>query len=182
MPRGRSLHDRNRCQAEAPNYGIDAPTAVRNLILGGAAALVLAVVSYLLDWGLTRMATGIAIGWLIVAGWMVWDSKVGKLWSRDRLLDGLNLRGDETVLDVGCGRGLLLIGAAKRLTTGKAVGVDIWQTEDLSGNRPEATLENARLEGVAERSRGQGRRRPPAPVRRRRLRRDRHEGGAAQHL
>jgi arsenite methyltransferase len=55
------------------------------------------------------------------------------------------------VLDVGCGRGLLLIGAAKRLTTGKAVGVDIWQTEDLSGNRPEATLENARLERVAER-------------------------------
>jgi len=47
-----------------PNYGIDAPGAVRNLILGGAAALVLAVVSYLLDWGLTRMATGVAIGWL----------------------------------------------------------------------------------------------------------------------
>ena len=110
----------------------------------------LAVVSYLLDWGLTRIATGSGIAWLIVAGWMVWDSKVGKLWARDRLLDGLALRGDETVLDVGCGRGLLLIGAAKRLTTGKAVGVDIWQTEDLSGNRPEATLENARLEGVAE--------------------------------
>jgi ubiquinone/menaquinone biosynthesis C-methylase UbiE len=55
------------------------------------------------------------------------------------------------VLDVGCGRGLLLIGAAKRLTTGKAVGVDIWQTEDLSGNRPEATQENARLEGVSDR-------------------------------
>ena len=135
-----------------PNYGIDAPTVVRNLILGGAAALVLAVVSYLLDWRtLTRMATVIAIAWLMLAGWMVWGSKVGKLWARDRLLDGLALRGDETVLDVGCGRGLLLIGAARRLTTGKAVGVDIWQAEDLSGNRPEATLENARLEGVAER-------------------------------
>jgi cyclopropane fatty-acyl-phospholipid synthase-like methyltransferase len=67
---------------------------------------------------------------------MIWDSKVGKLWARDRLLDGLELRGDETVLDVGCGRGLLLIGAAKRLTTGKAPGVDIWQAEDLSGNLP----------------------------------------------
>ena len=135
-----------------PNYGIDAPTVVRNLILVGAAALVLAVVSYLLDWRpLTRMATGLTIGCLLGAGWMVWGSKVGKLRERDRLLDGLALRGDETVLDVGCGRGLLLIGAAKRLTTGKAVGVDIWQAEDLSGNRPEATLENARLEGVAER-------------------------------
>ncbi len=135
-----------------PNYGIDAPTVVRNLILGGAAALVLAVVSYLLDWWpLTRMATGLTIGCLIGAGWMVWGSKVEKLRERDRLLDGLALRGDETVLDVGCGRGLLLIGAAKRLTTGKAVGVDIWQAEDLSGNRPEATQENARLEGVSDR-------------------------------
>jgi ubiquinone/menaquinone biosynthesis C-methylase UbiE len=54
-------------------------------------------------------------------------------------------------LDVGCGRGLLLIGAARRLTTGRAVGVDIWQAEDLSGNRPEATRENARREGVVDR-------------------------------
>src|SRR6185295_18018662 len=28
---------------------------------------------------------------------------------------------------------------------------DIWQTVDLSGNKPEATLENARREGVADR-------------------------------
>ena len=59
--------------------------------------------------------------------------------------------GDERVLDVGCGRGLMLIGAAKRLTTGRATGIDIWQAEDLSGNRPEATLENAEREGVRER-------------------------------
>ena len=49
----------------------------------------------------------------------------------DRLLDGLKLRGDETVLNVGCGRGLFRIGAAKRPTTGKAIGVDSWQTEEL---------------------------------------------------
>jgi arsenite methyltransferase len=58
------------------------------------------------------------------------------------------LTGNEKVLDLGCGRGLLLIGAAKRLTTGKATGIDIWQSEDLSDNRPDATLHNARLEGV----------------------------------
>jgi ubiquinone/menaquinone biosynthesis C-methylase UbiE len=82
---------------------------------------------------------------------MVWDSKVGKVRERDRLLDSLPWRGDEAVLDVGCGRGLLLIGAARRLTTGNAVGTDIWRAADLSGNRPEATLENARLERVADR-------------------------------
>lgn len=139
-------------KAERPDYGIDAPGAVRNLAIGGAAALGLMVVALALHWAkVARMAAPIAIGWLFIAGWMVWDGKVGKLRGRDRLLDSLPWRGDEAVLDVGCGRGLLLIGAAKRLTTGKAVGVDIWRAEDLSGNRPEATHENARLEGVSDR-------------------------------
>ena len=139
-------------KAKRPDYGIDAPGAVRNLAIGGAAALVLAAAAFHLGWApLVRMATGAAIGCLFSAGWMVWGSKVGKVRGRDRLLDSLPWQGDEAVLDVGCGRGLLLIGAAKRLTTGKAVGVDIWQAEDLSGNRPEATQENARLEGVSDR-------------------------------
>ena len=139
-------------RAKRPYYGLDAPGAVRNLAIGGAAALVLAAAAFPLGWApLARMATGAAIGCLFVAGWMVWGSKVGKVRERDRLLDSLAWRGDEAVLDVGCGRGLLLIGAARRLTTGKAVGVDIWQAEDLSGNRPEATQENARLEGVSDR-------------------------------
>ena len=139
-------------KAKRPDYGIDAPGVVRNLAIGGAAALVLAAVAFPLGWApLASMATGAAIGCLFGAGWMVWGSKVEKVRERDRLLDSLPWRGDEAVLDVGCGRGLLLIGAAKRLTTGKAVGVDIWQAEDLSGNRPEATQENARLEGVSDR-------------------------------
>ena len=46
----------------------------------------------------------------------------------------------------------MLVGAAKRLTNGgKATGIDLWSAEDLSGNRPEATLENARREGVGDR-------------------------------
>jgi arsenite methyltransferase len=52
------------------------------------------------------------------------------------------------VLDVGTGRGLLLIGAAKRLTSGRAVGIDIWSAKDLSGNAPERTRANIALEGV----------------------------------
>jgi ubiquinone/menaquinone biosynthesis C-methylase UbiE len=82
---------------------------------------------------------------------MVWSSKAGKIGDRERLLDLLQWTGNERVLDLGCGRGLMLIGAARRLTTGKASGVDIWQAEDLSGNKPEATLENARREGVGDR-------------------------------
>ena len=44
-----------------------------------------------------------------------------------------------------------LIGCAKKLTTGKAVGFDLWAAKDLSNNNPEATLANAAVEGVADR-------------------------------
>ena len=46
---------------------------------------------------------------------------------------------------------MFLIGAAKRLKTGRAVGIDLWQAEDLSGNTPAGTLNNATIEGVADR-------------------------------
>jgi SAM-dependent methyltransferase len=73
-----------------------------------------------------------------------------RLEARDKLLDEIPWRGDETVLDVGCGNGILIMGAAKRLTTGKAIGIDIW-TEGSGDNRPEVFRENAKIEGVADR-------------------------------
>ena len=45
----------------------------------------------------------------------------------------------------------MLIGAAKRLKTGKAVGVDIWQASDQYANSDAAAVGNARLVGVADR-------------------------------
>jgi len=94
---------------------------------------------------------GIGVVYFAVAAAMVWSSRVGKLGVRDRLLDSLALRGDEKVLDVGCGRGLLLIGAAKRLTSGRVTGVDVWSSADLSKNSAEAARANAKAEGVADR-------------------------------
>jgi arsenite methyltransferase len=142
-----------------PNYGIDAPTVVRNLaVLGAGLGLAGAVLYALL--GPTRPALAIAClnfglwpcVWLLAtSGVMLWGSKVGKFRERDRLLNNISWRGDEQVLDVGCGHGLLLIGAAKRLTTGKAIGIDLWHKEDQAGNSAEATLANVVLEGVAER-------------------------------
>jgi cyclopropane fatty-acyl-phospholipid synthase-like methyltransferase len=73
---------------------------------------------------------------LVDLGWMLYSSRVGKLRMRGLVIDALGLRGNERVLDVGCGRGLLLIEAAKRLPEGEAVGLDLWSTRDLSDNRP----------------------------------------------
>lgn len=140
------------------DYGIDAPPVVRNLAIGGVASLIvgIAALRFLFEprWlaliiGYWGMFTGAIM--LLQPILMIWSSKVGKLRMRKTLIDSLNLKGNETVLDVGCGRGLLLNEAARRLTSGKAIGVDLWQSEDQSGNRPEVTLENARAEGVAER-------------------------------
>jgi SAM-dependent methyltransferase len=71
------------------------------------------------------------------------------VWSQ--ILDDLDLRGDERVLDVGCGRGAVLMLAAHRLPAGRATGADIWRRRDQSGNSHRATARNAAAEGVADR-------------------------------
>jgi ubiquinone/menaquinone biosynthesis C-methylase UbiE len=140
-----------------PDYGIDAPPVIRNLFLLAGAALIAGLVFHVFELSapfyipLREIAVLMGLNFFVNAGCMLWYSKVAKLQRRELFLNQIPWRGDETVLDVGCGRGLLLTAAARRLKTGKAVGVDLWQKEDLSGNRPEATLENARLEGVADR-------------------------------
>jgi ubiquinone/menaquinone biosynthesis C-methylase UbiE len=93
------------------------------------------------------------LGWGLVVGslLMVASSRWGKLRARDRLLDQMALTGTETVLDVGCGHGLLLIGAAERLPRGRAIGVDLWSQVDQKSNSSAATMANARIEGVADR-------------------------------
>lgn len=150
----------------SPDYGIDAPGAVRNLFLVAAIAGVLWALKLTHIWSgilqftiggvnvilpLKRMAPGVFVGSLGMGLWMIWGSRVEKLREREWLLDRIEWTGHERVLDVGCGRGLMLVAAARRLTDGRATGIDIWQQEDLSGNRPEAPLENAASEGVRER-------------------------------
>jgi arsenite methyltransferase len=140
------------------DYGVDAPTAVRNMLIVCALGILSLITRVAGLWGkesrfalLGRplISAGLASGAMAV--WMICSSKFGKVREREAYLDLLEWRGDERVLDVGCGRGLFLIGAARRLTTGRTVGIDKWQAEDLSGNEPSATLGNATIEGVADR-------------------------------
>jgi ubiquinone/menaquinone biosynthesis C-methylase UbiE len=88
---------------------------------------------------------------LAVLGFYLQSTLRGKFVVWADLLDQLHLRGDERILDLGCGRGAVLLMAAQHLTTGRAVGVDLWRSVDQSGNSLEATRRNATAEGVADR-------------------------------
>jgi len=144
---------------QKPDYGIDAPLVIRRFLLFGMSGLMAAVFlmiarrEWLPFWTGYLIVPCLIVGctFLIQGGLMIWASKVGKLRLRDRVLDEIRWRGDEYVLDVGCGHGLMLIGAAKRSPSGKAVGIDLWQKEDQAGNSREATQANALAEGIANR-------------------------------
>jgi SAM-dependent methyltransferase len=147
--------------AASVDYGIDAPLIARGWF--GRAAWSLG--GGLLFWFMNRqeypgpsarVLGALALVAVVCAGiaWLkIHSSREGKLALREQLLDQLALKGDEKVLDVGCGRGLLAIGAAKRLKTGKVTGIDVWNPLELSGNSAEAARENAKAEGVADRVR-----------------------------
>lgn len=132
------------------NYGVDAPGLVRVLLYVGVLVLALVAVGALVGTPSTIVSVlvGVALVCFIEGGLLLYSSKVAKLRERVRIIDACQLQGAETLLDLGCGRGLLLVEAARRLPDGKAVGVDIWSTEDQSGNFADATLANARAEGV----------------------------------
>ena len=143
-----------------PDYGIDAPAVMRNFFLFGGICLLLGLFAPSpLRLGPIKLASASFLwpaGFLIAEGFLfLLYVKVGKFKHRDFMLGLHNWRGDEQVLDVGCGRGLLLAGAAKRLEalngSGHATGIDIWSTEDMGGNSEQATRHNLELEGIASR-------------------------------
>jgi ubiquinone/menaquinone biosynthesis C-methylase UbiE len=141
------------------DYGFDAPYAPLLMALGGACLLALCVWRLwqgpggaVTPYRISVVALGVGGIWLLLnTGLFVHTTRAGKFAVWAELLDRLELTGDERLLDIGCGRGAVLLMAAQHLPRGRAVGVDIWSTKDQSGNAEQVTRRNAELEGVAER-------------------------------
>jgi arsenite methyltransferase len=144
------------------DYGLDAPTVVRNFLVIGVLLLLVSTTTSILQstdvMGRSELTNilrinGRAMGivCLFMSFWMWLSSRKLKHRVAKALLDSRSWSGNETVLDVGCGRGLIAVNAARRVPNGKVFGVDIWQQRDLAGNHPDAILANATAAGVADR-------------------------------
>jgi arsenite methyltransferase len=132
-------------------YGIDAPPALFGLV-SGAVLLVPGTILTALNAGWWALWPAAVFLYLVAsAALYLHTTRRGKFAVWQEILDGLALRGDERVLDLGCGRGAVLIAVAKRLPRGHASGADLWRSVDQSGNAPEVTEANAAAEGVGDR-------------------------------
>ena len=141
--------------ATKPDYGLEAPQMVRRLASRSFLMLALAAIFYFVERTkdpktavtilILLVSVGLILGFVPLV--MVLSSRAVKPRVCRRLVDSLPWRGDEKVLDVGCGRGVFLIQAAKRLKTGEAIGIDNWK----AGRFESVALDNAKLEGVADR-------------------------------
>ena len=154
------LHNHTITAHKHPDYDLHIPRLLSYPLPAGAISLLLAGLIYRLLSPQPTLAT-IAAGLSILAGAAYiglfaflkqYTNLDRRLQAREQFLDQIPWQGDEKVLDVGCGNGILIMGAAKRLTTGQGIGIEIW-TEGAGDSRPEAFQENAKLEGVADRVR-----------------------------
>lgn len=140
-------------RSEKPKYGLYAikiiailfsVTEIIGLLLLSAGYFVFSN-TYLTIGGGIIVAFGI---YMIVAHFLSLYVFTGIGMSLDWIAKLLELKGNEYVLDVGSGTGRTSVQIAKRLTTGRLVGIDIWDTMELSGNSPERAYKNAEIEGV----------------------------------
>ena len=148
-----------------PDYGIDAPIIRLSMIVIAIMGFLICVGSYFYSLYVNLTFSNIAIALIVIgiiifiygffmSSYMTISSRFRKIKAREKLLDRvenfLNFDDIELGIDVGCGRGLMLIGAAKRMKRGKVIGFDLWINKDQSNNNPEETQRNVNLEKVSD--------------------------------
>lgn len=138
------------------NFGTDGPTIVRNLFLLSLLSALGIVAAYfiktpILFWIIFIQSVLSSATFALTGIWMLYSSWVFKPYYLSGLIDDLELKGDEVILDMGCGRGIFLCKAAKHITTGRVYGIDLWLSRDQSNNSEEATWNNAEALGVRDR-------------------------------
>ena len=164
MSKGKSPGVASRGKVDLPKhsagkigYGIDEPRTVVELLVAGILAVAVGIVisaytapSRTADAALIG-GSGVGFLILVVMAALYWSSRLGKPREMTKLVNGIPWGGEEVVLDLGCGRGLAAIMAAKKLEAGYVVGADMWYKARVSGNDPHSLLANATEEKVEAR-------------------------------
>ncbi|MBN8714138.1 MAG: class I SAM-dependent methyltransferase [Xanthomonadales bacterium] len=127
------------------HYGIDAPLVPLLMALGVLLCVGIAVFGHAPAWWPSAAILAAVLALFLHA------SLRGKFVAWRRILRALAWRGDEQVLDLGCGRGAVLTMVAACVPRGRVTGIDIWSSKDQSGNGPRAAADNAAAAGVAGR-------------------------------
>jgi arsenite methyltransferase len=139
---------------KGPRYGVDAPAAVGGMVAGAGALLAMSAATWRSDrrWSrqLSRLLLVNGLVEALSAATFLHTTLRGKVLVWDEQVKALGLTGAERVLDLGCGRGMVMIAVARRLTTGQVTGVDLWQTKDQSGNSEATTRLNAERARVGD--------------------------------
>jgi arsenite methyltransferase len=136
-----------------PQYESGLPGFVRQLLLIGPAAILVAAILWRVGNDVPQPISRVVVPFLFCLGitftvgglTLIYGSRW--LWAalRHKMMDHVQIKGHEEVLDLGCGRGYFLITLAERLTTGRVVGIDSWRTCEIT-----TTEENTRRANVAE--------------------------------
>lgn len=138
-------------------YGLDRPRQARTTMgigmLLGALTLVAALLpdAFVGARALFVLALMLAcMAAFVVSGMLFRTSSTTKVRAVDRMLNRLDLRGDESALDLGCGTGLLCAGLAVRLPGGDVTGVDAWIEGQQKPNGHKVTKRTLALAGVKD--------------------------------
>lgn len=132
------------------SYGIDAPMVPIGYFI---VSLIIIPSAYFMTRGAhwASWSFGYGIIAFILGTIYMHTTLRGKFRMWEDIFEKLLIQPDAKILDLGCGRGAVLIMAAKKTGDhGKAVGVDLWRSVDQSGNDINRTKQNAELGGVID--------------------------------
>jgi SAM-dependent methyltransferase len=140
-------------------YGIDDPRTIIELVAAGILSVIVGVLtaSYTSSTNPraaeTALLVGPGVGFLImvVAVLLFWSGRLGRVREMTKIVNNIPWGGGEVVLDLGCGRGLATVLAAKKLKAGYVLGVDVWSKARVWGNDPYSVWANAAQEKVESR-------------------------------
>lgn len=134
---------------EKPNYGGAGWHVIINLV-SGVLFLLIAVVGALVTNRVLLLLLLPSLCFLFGGvRWMRGGVLEERLRIRDALMEFVQPKDGDKVLDVGTGGGLLAIGFAKAIRNGEAIGIDIWMKLG-GGTALEKAKRNAEFEGVAD--------------------------------